>query len=124
MKRQTMTRQETITRRRFLQATAATAYAIPTIVPSTLLGRTAPSKKMNIAFIGTGNNGTNWLRRFLKDSRVQVVAVCDVNREGGGYWDGSVRGREPARKMVDAFYDGKYCAAYEDFVEICLTVKF
>ena len=29
---------------------------------------------------------------------MQVVAVCDVNRESAGYWDGKVGGREPARK--------------------------
>ena len=43
--------------------------------------------------------------------------------EGPGYWNGSVRGREPARKMVDATNKrnkrgGKGCDAYADFREL------
>jgi hypothetical protein len=30
--------------------------------------------------------------------------VSDVNREGPGYWDGSVRGRDPAQKTVEEHY--------------------
>ncbi len=105
------------TRRRFLSASLAAAAA-PLYVPARLLGDDAPSKKITVAFIGTGNNGTNWLRPFLGDARVRVVAVCDVNREGGGYWGGTVRGREPARKLVDEFYKDKSCAAYEDFRDV------
>ncbi|MCZ6795094.1 MAG: Gfo/Idh/MocA family oxidoreductase [Planctomycetota bacterium] len=106
-----------ITRRRFLKGTAA-ALAVPTIVPSFVLGRDAPSEKITIGFIGTGNNGTNWIPRFWRDERVKVVAVCDVNKEGPGYWGGSVRGREPARRKVDEHYGGKVCAAYEDYREV------
>ncbi len=106
-----------LTRRGWLQASAG-VLAGPLIVPSAVLGKEAPSNKITVGFIGTGNNGTNWIQRFVTDSRVRVVAVCDVNREGPGYWDGSVRGREPARRMVDAFYNAKGCAAYEDFREL------
>jgi predicted dehydrogenase len=78
-----------------------------------------------MGFIGTGNEGTGDVKRFLKDERVQVVAVCDVNRESGGYWDGAIGGREPARRIVDAWYaditgDDSYkgCDAYADFREL------
>ena len=107
-----------ITRRSFLKGAASAAIAIPTIVPCSVLGKDAPNEKITIGFIGTGNNGTNWLRPFLRDKRVKVVAVCDVNKEGPGYWGGTVRGREPARRLVDEFYDGKVCAAYEDYREV------
>ncbi len=107
-----------LTRRSFLKASGAAALAAPTIVPSFVLGKEAPSEKITIGFIGTGNNGTNWIRRFLGDERVRVVAVCDVNREGGGYWSGTVRGREPARRLVNEFYKDEGCAAYEDFREV------
>ncbi len=96
----------------------AAALGFPAIVPATVLGQDAPSKKLSIAFIGTGNNGTNWLRRFLRDDRIRVRAVCDVNREGGGYWDGSVRGREPARRMVNEHYGDDSCLALEDFRDV------
>lgn len=105
------------TRRRFLASLSAGA-AIPAIVPSHVIGALAPSNKITIGFIGTGNNGTNWLRHFLRDPRVRVVAVCDVNKEGDGYWDNSIRGREPARRMVDEHYGGISCAGYEDFRDV------
>ena len=107
-----------LSRRSFLKTSGALAVAAPAIVPSYVLGKDAPSAKITIGFIGTGNNGTNWIRRFVKDERMRVVAVCDVNKEGPGYWSGTVRGREPARRIVDEAYGGKGCAAYEDFREV------
>ena len=110
------------TRRQFLKTslktTAGAALSLPMLAPARVFGKEAPSEKITIAFIGTGNNGTNWMGRFLGDDRVRVVAVCDVNREGPGYWSGSVRGREPARRIVDQKYGDKGCAAYEDFRDV------
>ena len=66
---------KTLTRRQFVQIGAFAAVA-PTIIPARVLGADAPSKKITIGFIGTGDHGTNWnLRRYLKlqDSRVLVV---------------------------------------------------
>ncbi len=84
-----------------------------------------PGSRITMGFIGTGNQGAGDMRYFLKDPRVQVVAVCDVNRESAGYWDGAIAGREPARKKVDAAYataitDGTYagCAAYVDYRDL------
>jgi hypothetical protein len=91
-------------RRSFLKLAASAAA--PAIVPSTVFGQTAPSEKMTIAFIGTGNNGYGNLQPFLDDERVKVVAVCDVNSEGPGYWNGTVRGREPARRLACIFHEG------------------
>jgi len=120
-----------ITRRSFLRRTAAAAgaaVAAPLIVPGSCLGlagTVAPSNRITMAFVGTGNQGTGDLGGFLSDDRVQVLAVCDVNREGPGYWGGSVRGAEPARKTVDDHYSrrsrtGAYkgCDATWDFREI------
>ena len=90
----------------------------PAIVPASVFGQNAPSNKMSVAFIGTGNNGTNWMRLFLKDERVRVRAVCDVNKEGGGYWAGTVRGREPARRTVNEHYGDNSCLVFEDFREV------
>ncbi len=93
-------------RRGFLQATlggVTARIAFPTIVPASALGRSAavaPSNRVTLAVIGTGNQGFNDLDSFLRDERVQVVAVCDVNRESAGYWDGKVGGRDPARRLV------------------------
>src|SRR3954465_6088013 len=97
-------------RRTFLRSTAkaaAAGFAFPTVIPGSALGlgRTvAPSNRGTLGVIGTGNQGFNDIRSFLKDARGQGGAVCDVNRESAGYWDGKVGGREPARRLVDGHY--------------------
>jgi myo-inositol 2-dehydrogenase/D-chiro-inositol 1-dehydrogenase len=84
-----------------------------------------PSRRINLGVIGCGNQGINDLKLFLADERVQIVAVCDVNRQSPGYWNGSIAGREPARDLVEWHYgrarqSGVYkgCAVYEDFREL------
>ena len=104
-------------RRSFVKRTAA-AVAAPMIVPASVFGQQAPSNRITMGFIGVGNNGYNWAKQFLEDDRCQIVAVCDVNKEGPGYWNGTVRGREPARQLVDAAYGGKTCDAYEDYRDV------
>jgi predicted dehydrogenase len=99
-------------RRSFLATGAAAAMA-------------APSERITMGVIGTGNQGIGDLKGFLRDERVQVVAVCDVNKESPGYWDGGIGGREPARQFVEWHYarekkSGTWrgCAAYEDFRQL------
>src|SRR5262249_20895901 len=43
-------------------------------------------------------------KSFIRDDRVRIIAVCDVNRESAGYWEGAVGGREPARRLVEERY--------------------
>ncbi len=102
----------TISRRGLLTAAA------PMIVPSSVFGAQAPSNRMTLGFIGTGNNGYGWMSSFFKDSRVRVLAVCDVNREGPGYWDGTVRGWKPALEKVNQHHGNSDCKAYEDYREL------
>jgi predicted dehydrogenase len=109
-------------------ASAGAGVAFPTIVPGRALGLSgmiAPSARVTLAVIGTGNQGFNDIRSFLDDERVQLVAVCDVNRESPGYWEGQVGGRDPARRLVDEHYaknqkSGTYhgCRAFVDFREV------
>lgn len=123
-----------VSRRRFLHG-AATAATL-TIVPRHVLGgagHVAPSEKITLAAIGTGGQGLQNVQAFLEFPEVQVVAVCDVNREGPGYiswnWDRgkatNVAGREPARRLVAEHYGkaqrtGTYrgCRAYADYREL------
>src|SRR5258706_16474500 len=117
-----------VTRRDFLKMSALTvgaAAGFPTIIPSSVLGANAPSKRITMGCIGTGNQGTNDLRGFLQDERVQIIAVCDLNRESTGYWNDAVGGREPAKRIIEEHYakqkesgDYKGCTAYEDFREL------
>jgi predicted dehydrogenase len=116
------------TRRTILKQTAASlgALAFPTIIPASALGqggRPAPSGRVSLAVIGTGGRGTDVMKSFLQDERVQVVAVCDVERESDRYNKGIVKkggtlGREPARRLVDETHGTKGCAVHEDFREV------
>ena len=45
-----------LSRRRFVQAGAA-ALAAPCFIPARVLGQDAPSKKITVGFIGTGDHG-------------------------------------------------------------------
>lgn len=125
-----MSKRPDISRRTFLKGTAiaGAALAFPTIVPSSVLGRdgnVAPSNRITMGFIGVGNQGTGDMGGFLRDKRIQAVAVCDVNRLSDGYWAGAVGGRENAKKIVESYYSRqnntgafKGCESYEDFREL------
>jgi predicted dehydrogenase len=85
----------------------------------------APSKRITVGCIGCGNMGLGDIRSFLADPRVQVVAICDVNKESPGYWDGKVAGREPGRRLVEQHYAAetkagtyKGCDVYVDFRDV------
>ena len=118
----------TSTRRHFLKTTAAAvgAVAAPYIVPARVLGANAPSNRINVGFIGNGNQSTIDLPAFLGQPDVQVLAVCDVNTASYGYkTPEQFLGRKPAQDKVNAFYanqkpSGQYrgCDAYNDFREV------
>jgi predicted dehydrogenase len=81
----------------------------PAFIPARLLGAEAPSKKITVGFIGTGDHGTGWnLRRYLELREAKVVAVCDV--------DGN-RMRH-AKNNVDETYGNRDCAMTKDFREV------
>ena len=117
-------------RRSFLKKTGlatASVLAAPTIIPASALGKNgfvAPSDRINLAFIGAGNQAGNDARGFLQDERVQITTICDVNKRSEGYWDGKVAGREFIMEMVDQTYSEKYgkkyksTTGYEDFREV------
>jgi len=124
-----------MSRREFLGGSAA-ASMVFTIVPRSVLGgagQAPPSRKITLAGIGTGGQGIQNLLTFQQNPDVQVVAVCDVNRRGGGYlswnWksgkDRRVGGCEPARLLIEEKYalqnrSGSYkgCTAYNDYREL------
>lgn len=121
-------------RRAFLQLTAAVTAC--SIVPGHVLGRAGqipPSEKITLAGIGVGGQGLQNMLAFQRLEDTQVIAVCDVNREGGGYlsWNWSegrerqTCGREPVRRLIEQEYGkqnraGQYrgCRAYHDFRDL------
>jgi predicted dehydrogenase len=116
-------------RRTFLGATAASG--VFTIVPRHVLGgagRVAPNSKITLAHIGMGTQGFSELGGLLDQPEIQIIAVCDPNRESSDYiewgkhsirnrirsylgnpkWregdDGCPGGREVGRLVVDTYY--------------------
>lgn len=81
-----MSKKKSISRRGFLKTTAAAAGSaalFPAIIPSSVLGangQVAPSNRITVGLIGTGDHGTNVdLRGLLYQKDCQVVALCDVD---------------------------------------------
>lgn len=129
--------QLSVNRRQFLKSvTAGLGLSMFSLVPRHVLGgagQVAPGRKLTLAGIGMGGQGMENIVALQKLPEVQVVAVCDVNREGGGYqswyWsqgnDRRVSGREPARRLVEEFYGGQNrsgqyrgCKSYADYREL------
>ena len=109
-------------RRKFVKntlATAAGAIAIPTIVPSTVFGRNAPSNKINIGQIGCGRIARDHdLPGTMQHEVARVVAVSDVdsNRMADG------------KKRVEGYYNKKTGSGnavdvkmYADYKEMLLN---
>jgi predicted dehydrogenase len=73
-----------MSRRRFLQAAAATAAGAPAVLaPGLLAGapQGAPGSKLSHACIGVTRQGENDLRNLHQHPRVQIVALCDVDTQ-------------------------------------------
>jgi len=96
--------QGSITRRDFLKA----AVAAPCLLSWPARGAVAPSARLTMGCIGLGGMGTVDLRNFLTHADVHVLAVCDVDANH----------RDRAKHLVDAQYQNKDCAAYNDFREV------
>ena len=67
-----------------------------------------PGEKLNFAMIGVGQMGRGNLGTFLGNDKVNVVAVCDVDKER----------LADAKGRVDARYKNTNCRAVSDFREI------
>ena len=104
-----------LTRRQFLQSTAA--ISAPLILPSSLWAAAAeakPNARITLGFLGVGKQGRHLLNSFLPHGNVQIVAVNDVDTTR----------RLHHKKLVEDFYsakgnkDYKGCDEYKDFREV------
>ena len=90
-------------RRKFLE-TAATATAALTIVPRHVLGGPGvvpPSDKINLAYIGVGTQGLREMLNLLPAQDIQIVSICDPNKNAVGYRDFGRDGlRNSIRKLL------------------------
>lgn len=99
------------TRRDFLRSStlAAGIAAFPTIVPSSVFGKNAPSNRVTLAAFGTGGRGSsNCWSNFVPHKDVQFLAAADPF--------GHRRERFAAR--VNKRKGDNACKPYEDFREV------
>jgi len=111
-----------LTRRNFLKgattvaagAVAASCRHAPTAAPPGAKVP-APSERVTVGHIGTGNMGGGHVQGFLRVKDAQIVAVCDPFRSR----------REEKAKLIDEHYTktrskGTYkaCALYNDFRDL------
>ncbi len=69
-----------ITRRKFLtRAIAATATPYVLSIPA--WGKRPPSERITMGIIGVGNMGGGHVDTLMSHDEVQIVAICDVDRE-------------------------------------------
>jgi len=103
----------TLSRRRFLRQSAATAGAalFPLIVPAHVLGRgggVAPSNRIALGGIGIGPRGRQVLASMLAEKDVRYIATCDVQAAL----------RTSVKAMADEHYGNTDCAVYRDLREL------
>ena len=76
----------------------AAAVAFPTIVPASVLGKDAPSNKINIGQIGCGRIArTHDIPDTIKYDEARFIAVCDLDSKR----------LEDAKVLVDGYYQEK-----------------
>lgn len=99
-------------RREFLKSAVLTGagFGMPTIIPSGLLGKNAPSKRIHIGAIGVGSRSKvvnyHHIGKQLTDTR--IIACADPFKDR----------REDFAESMNRLYDGNYCTPYLDFREL------
>jgi hypothetical protein len=97
--------QHTLSRRRLIRAGGAAAAAF-TIVPRHVLGGAGfvpPSEKITLACVGFGTQAIREIGGILASPDVQIVAVCDVEKDGTHYLEWSKNDiRNTIRRLIDS----------------------
>jgi hypothetical protein len=67
-----------ITRRGAIKGAGAAAF--PAIIPASVLGAAAPSKRINVGAIGVGRISRGHdMKELLRHDDAHIVAVCDLD---------------------------------------------
>jgi len=120
-----------LSRRSFLKNATilGTGVSAPYLIPTGVLaaeGRPGANDRINVGLIGCGHQSQRIVPSFLVHEDMQMVAVCDVNRSGAGYYyPDQVLGWETAQRWVNEHYAAETnsvkfrgCDAYADFREL------
>lgn len=100
-------RNQGITRRQFLTATAV-AITAPTIIPASALGqgnKPAPSERITMGVVGWGMMGPGNTDAFLGQKDCQVVAACDLDKNH----------LETAVNRINSHYGNQDCRPYKEY---------
>lgn len=99
-----MAKKTTSSRRNFIRNTlkgtagAALFAGAPTIVPASVLGKYAPSNRINVGAIGAGRIARDWdIPGTMKSDMAHVLAVCDLDNKR------LLQGK----RLIDDFYTKK-----------------
>jgi len=110
-----------ISRRKFIESSvkagAFTSFTLgfPSIVPSTVFGKNAPSNRINIGAIGNGRiSRIHDLPGVWKFDQAQVMAVCDLDKKRAA--DAKVLVNDFYTKKTGKPYDG--VTVYHDYREL------
>src|SRR5690349_20370749 len=114
-------KKSTIGRRKFMKlsvkaaALSSIAVGFPSIVPSSVFGKHAPSNRINVGAIGVGRiSRIHDLPGVWRSDLAQVVAVCDLDTKRGE--DGKVLVNEYYSKKNGKPYDG--VSVFNDYREL------
>lgn len=105
-----MNNRAALNRRSFL-AVAATGIALPTLLPSSVLGKdgfVSPNDKINLAIIGIGNRARDHIGSFCGNGDFRVTAVCDC-------FDAHT---QDGKNNVDRRYKDNACKMYKMYEDI------
>ena len=103
-------------RRHFIKSsigTTAGLIALPNLFTSGLFAATSPNKRLQIAHIGCGRMGSGDMDGVLKDPRVRVVAVCELDSKRAAA--GKKQAEDYYKKKGDS---GANVKIYEDYHEV------
>ena len=98
-----------ISRRSFLKKSLSTAAVagFPTIVPATVFGQYAPSKRINVGAIGVGRISRGHdMPLIMQYDQARIVAVCDLDAHRV----------EDGKKFVNGYYAKKTGKDYDGTV--------
>jgi myo-inositol 2-dehydrogenase / D-chiro-inositol 1-dehydrogenase len=106
-------------RRKFLKnaaATAAGAFIAPTIVPSSVFGKNAPSNRITLGHIGAGRQGNGNIREALRFGQTVCIAVSDCDRRRSVFAKKTLEEQMNRRESSRGYVDVKMYDDYRDLL--------
>jgi len=118
-----------VSRRKFLTDTGkaslgtALALSLPTIVPSSVFGKKAPSNRINVASIGCGRiSTTHDMAEIARYAGARIMAVCDVDTKRAEYGPQAVKSNYLKATKENGGLTGDWdIKVYTDYKELLLN---